>query len=771
MIALAISEQLALLVPARVTTPSEATAPEPTDPALAMPRSNTIAELSAQLPTQVMRAPAEEQAGIPFTEKVMADELPVNRRTPAIAEYDGLLDGDFFKSLAKKPATKFDALLARVAKYINMEDAQASKREGRGENRKENKDKGPSKKLKTEFKDKKPVWQRVSTVYTPLAVPITQVLMVVEARGTGPYQKYETDRDKNVKNPSPKSPVKNIPKSSITGKTKVNDLFRKGVIRIIVGGPIDGDLQRARKAQRSDVDLGHRAIGLIELKQLADILFGEAYDQMQLGDVPLEAIDTSLYGLAGRWEIWICIDFRDLNKACPKNFYPLPRVDQLVDSTSGCEHLSMMDASQGHHQIMLALEDHKRVSFITLDSTFCYITMPFGLKNVGATYQRKCAFGVSRGHFLGFMVTQRGIEANLAKIKTILDMGPPTNISEVQRLIGKMAAFSRFITKSVEKGLPFFRTLRKAVSSVLVQEEDGTQTPIYYVSKVLNGGSEPILLLKQVLGKPEISGRLVKWAIELSEYGISWILHYTRKWSGRTDYLSSREDMEFEIIFDFKASNNEAGYEALVLGTRMAQDAGALHLLAYSDSQLVVKQGMDIVGSFPLIAGQRKFLLVAIDYFTKWVEAEPLARITEGEVMKVAHKVKIHSVSHPQVNGQVEVINRILVQSIKKRLDKVGGNRVEEFTSVLWSYRTTPRGSTGKSPLTQVYGTKAIIPAELGMPSHRILHFNEENNSQILKQHVDLVDELRETTFIQTQRYKSMVINAHNKRVKAHHFK
>ncbi|KAL0344700.1 UNVERIFIED_CONTAM: Retrovirus-related Pol polyprotein from transposon [Sesamum radiatum] len=157
----------------------------------------------------------------------------------------------------------------------------------------------------------------------------------------------------------------------------------------------------------------------------------------------------------GKWIM--CIDFRDLNKACPKDFYPLPQIDELVDSTSGCELLSMMDASQGYHQIMLALEDRKKVSFITSEGTFCYVAMPFGLKNAGATYQRladkifrpqigrnvevyvddmlvkskkaeehvkdleetfsvlrkyklklnpaKCAFGVQGGRFLGFMVT------------------------------------------------------------------------------------------------------------------------------------------------------------------------------------------------------------------------------------------------------------------------------------------------------------------------------------------------------------------------------
>ncbi|KAL0361477.1 UNVERIFIED_CONTAM: hypothetical protein Sradi_3832200 [Sesamum radiatum] len=161
---------------------------------------------------------------------------------------------------------------------------------------------------------------------------------------------------------------------------------------------------------------------------------------------------------------------------------------------------------------MLAPEDHKRVSFITSDGTFSYVAMPFRLKNAGATYQRqvdkvfrpqlgrnmevyvddmlvkskkaqdhvedlkivtvlkryrlklnlgKCAFGVNGGRFLEFMVTQRGIEANPDKIKVILDMGPPNNINEVQRLTGRIAALSRFISKSAEKGLPFFKILRK----------------------------------------------------------------------------------------------------------------------------------------------------------------------------------------------------------------------------------------------------------------------------------------------------------------------
>ena len=82
----------------------------------------------------------------------------------------------------------------------------------------------------------------------------------------------------------------------------------------------------------------------------------------------------------------MCVDYTSLNKACPKDSFPLPCIDQVIDSTSGCETLCFLDAYSGYHQIMR--NPMLVTSFITLFGSFCYVTMPFGLKNVGATYQR-----------------------------------------------------------------------------------------------------------------------------------------------------------------------------------------------------------------------------------------------------------------------------------------------------------------------------------------------------------------------------------------------
>ncbi|KAJ8458599.1 hypothetical protein OPV22_031525 [Ensete ventricosum] len=87
----------------------------------------------------------------------------------------------------------------------------------------------------------------------------------------------------------------------------------------------------------------------------------------------------------GKWRM--CIDYTDLNRACPKDCYPLPRIDQLVDATSGHQLLSFMDAFSGYNQIRMAPRDKQNTGFITHNGTYCYKVMPFGLKIAGATYQ------------------------------------------------------------------------------------------------------------------------------------------------------------------------------------------------------------------------------------------------------------------------------------------------------------------------------------------------------------------------------------------------
>ena len=87
----------------------------------------------------------------------------------------------------------------------------------------------------------------------------------------------------------------------------------------------------------------------------------------------------------GKWRV--CVDFTELNRACPKDPFPVPKIDQLVDATYGHPRMSFLDAFLDYHQIALAPEDQERTSFISPEGNYYYMVMPFGLKNVGATYQ------------------------------------------------------------------------------------------------------------------------------------------------------------------------------------------------------------------------------------------------------------------------------------------------------------------------------------------------------------------------------------------------
>jgi hypothetical protein len=210
----------------------------------------------------------------------------------------------------------------------------------------------------------------------------------------------------------------------------------------------------------------------------------------------------------------VCVDYTSLNKHCPKDPFPLPRIDQIIDSTAGCTRLSFLDAYSGYNQIKLKKEDEEKTAFITPYGIFCYQVMPFGLKNVGATYQRmmqnflgnqigrsiqvyidnvvittrkeeslindlqetcdnlnryklklnptKCSFGVSTGQLLAFLVSARGIEANLEKIQAILTMGKLAKLHDMQKLAGRVAALSRFVARLGEKALPFYALMKKS---------------------------------------------------------------------------------------------------------------------------------------------------------------------------------------------------------------------------------------------------------------------------------------------------------------------
>ncbi|GAU45985.1 hypothetical protein TSUD_401250 [Trifolium subterraneum] len=417
---------------------------------------------------------------------------------------------------------------------------------------------------------------------------------------------------------------------------------------------------------------------------------------------------------SGKWRM--CVDFTDLNKACPKDLYPLPNIDRLIDGASGYKTLSFMDAYSGYNQIKMHPMDAQHTAFMSNICNYFYNVMPFGLKNAGATYQRlidrvfveqigknlevyiddmvvktqkegehdkdledilksvrkynmrlnpaKCSFGVQTCKFLGFLLTHRGIEENPDKCQAIIDMRSPTFVKEVQ-LTGRIAGLSRFLSCSGEKACHFFATLRKsekftwspeceeafqklkvflasppiltrpeqgktlylylavsekALSSALVQEVGGEEKLVYFVSITLRGAETRYQKIERLC---------LAVSVELSEFDITYIPRGPIKSQALADFVLEMTDppsegethpwtlsvdgssnlrgsgagvvleghegvlIEQSLQFAFKASNNQAEYEALIAGMKLAKEMEVQELKVQSDSQLVANQVSD----------------------------------------------------------------------------------------------------------------------------------------------------------------------------------
>ncbi|GKV26836.1 hypothetical protein SLEP1_g36061 [Rubroshorea leprosula] len=330
----------------------------------------------------------------------------------------------------------------------------------------------------------------------------------------------------------------------------------------------------------------------------------------------------------GKWRM--CIDFTNLNKTCPKDPHPLPNVEKLVQ---------------------LLLDDQKKTAFYAGDAIYCYVMMPFGLKNAGVTYQKlvqvifklqigrnievyvdnmivtskraedhiddlnetfqnlrraqmklnplKCTFVVESGKSLGYVVSKKRIEVNPEKVQAVQQMELSKTIKDVHLLTGRVAALHRFIVKSAERCLPFFKALRElknfqwtdecqqafdelkqylASAPLLskpvegeslylylgVTEEVGTKQnyplaekaafALAYTARKLRAyfQSHKIVIyidlsLRKILQKSELSSRLIGWTVELSEYDLKFQPHTTIK--GRLGFLRTHPGAGFASGF------------------------------------------------------------------------------------------------------------------------------------------------------------------------------------------------------------------------------
>jgi hypothetical protein len=229
--------------------------------------------------------------------------------------------------------------------------------------------------------------------------------------------------------------------------------------------------QKLRKMSEENVE-----VAKAEVQRLLDagFIWGVTYPQWLVNVVMVRKKN-------GKW--WMCMNFIDLNKCCPKDDFPLTRIDKIIDSTAGCEMMALLDCFSRYHQIWLCKEDEEKTSIITPFGTFCYLRMPKGLRNTEPTFCKmtkaalkdqvsrnilsyvddivvaskkeetyisdlaetftnmleawlklnpeKCIFRIIKGKVLGCLVSTKGIEANPDKIRALAQMEPPQNMKDI----------------------------------------------------------------------------------------------------------------------------------------------------------------------------------------------------------------------------------------------------------------------------------------------------------------------------------------------------
>ncbi|GJW96646.1 reverse transcriptase domain-containing protein [Tanacetum coccineum] len=394
---------------------------------------------------------------------------------------------------------------------------------------------------------------------------------------------------------------------------------------------------------------------------------------------------------------------------------------------------------------------------------------------------KKCSFGMQEGMFLGYKVNNDGLKVCPDKADAVLSFPSPRCLKDVQKLNGKLASLNRFLSKSAEKSLPFFKTLKKctkksdfqwtqeaeaafkqmkkliaelpmltapkeneeliiylaaakeAINAVLMTEREGKQIPIYFVSRAIRGPKinynpmEKLVLaflsvssrlkryfqahaivvitdqpIKQLLSNSEISGRMLNWKFELEGYDIQYRPRASIKGQILTDFIVERpeeespdepmtepekipepwtlftdgsscidgsgaeliltnpEGVEFTYVmrFRFEATNNEAEYEELIAGLRIAEQIGVKNLQAHVDSRLVANQ---VIGSYVAKESGMVQYLEKVKGLTRSFREFFIKQVPRSENKKADALSKIASTSFAHLSKQV------LVEELKEK--------------------------------------------------------------------------------------------------------
>nr|GEX14808.1 reverse transcriptase domain-containing protein [Tanacetum cinerariifolium] len=413
---------------------------------------------------------------------------------------------------------------------------------------------------------------------------------------------------------------------------------------------------------------------------------------------------------------------------------------------------------------------------------------------------KKCTFGMREDMLLGYKVNADGLKVCLDKVEMVLNLPSPKCLKDVQKLNEKLTSLNKFLSKSAEKSLPFFKTLKKCTKKWILMDY---------------GGGNNIQTNEEI------------------DSGIAYANYFIverPKDDSRDTPMKDKEELSDPWILFTDGSSCVDEYEALIAGIRITKKMGVKNLQANVDSRLVANQvnetyvakepgmikylkneksidekevlaiveeegrtwmtpiyeyltkeilpeekmkarairrnvGIDIAVPLLKSPGKVKFLIVEIDYFTKWIEAKPVATITGAQVKKFMWDNIVCRFGLP---------GDIIFDNGKQFKDNLFKDWCENYLFVNASLSLSihrPTVCNGETSFSLTYGTEAVIPIEIGMPTLRTAEVDMIKNDEALEINLDLLEEKREHASIQEEKSKAKMEKYYNARVRNKSFK